>query len=31
MSPGGLENFFRDIASGLPAEQAAARAGLTFE
>jgi quercetin dioxygenase-like cupin family protein len=29
-SPGGLERFFRDIVSGLPAEQAAGRAGLTF-
>jgi hypothetical protein len=30
-APGGLENFFRDIVSGLPAEQAAGRAGLIFE
>ena len=30
-APGGLENFFRDIASGVPAEQAANRAGLIFE
>ena len=30
-APGGLENFFRDITSGLPAEQAASRAGLIFE
>lgn len=27
-APGGLERFFRDIASGVPAEQAASRAGL---
>jgi uncharacterized cupin superfamily protein len=27
-APGGLERFFRDIASGVPAEQAANRAGL---
>ena len=30
-APGGLERFFRDIVSGVPAEQAASRAGLTFE
>ena len=29
-SPGGLERFFRDIVSGVPAEHAASRAGLTF-
>jgi quercetin dioxygenase-like cupin family protein len=29
-SPGRLERFFRDIVSGVPAEQAASRAGLTF-
>jgi quercetin dioxygenase-like cupin family protein len=29
-SPGGLERFFRDIVSGVPAEDAAVRAGLTF-
>lgn len=29
-APGGLERFFRDIASGVPAEQAAGRAGLIF-
>ena len=27
-APGGLERFFRDIASGVPAQQAASRAGL---
>ena len=29
-SPGGLERFFRDITSGVPADEAARRAGLTF-
>ena len=29
-APGGLERFFREIVSGVPAEQAAGRAGLTF-
>jgi quercetin dioxygenase-like cupin family protein len=29
-APGGLERFFRDIAGGLPAEEAAERAGLVF-
>jgi quercetin dioxygenase-like cupin family protein len=27
-APGGLERFFRDIASGVPAQEAASRAGL---
>lgn len=27
-APGGLEHFFRAVASGIPAEQAASRAGL---
>jgi quercetin dioxygenase-like cupin family protein len=30
-SPGGLEHFFRAIASGVPADEAATRAGLHFE
>jgi quercetin dioxygenase-like cupin family protein len=30
-APGGLERFFRDIASGAPAQQAASRAGLILE
>ena len=30
-TPGGLERFFREIASGVPADQAATSAGLTFE
>ena len=29
-APGGLERFFREIASGVPAEEAATRAGLAF-
>ena len=29
-APGGLERFFRDIVSGVPADQAATHAGLTF-
>ena len=29
-TPGGLERFFRDLASGVPPEDAAARAGLVF-
>jgi quercetin dioxygenase-like cupin family protein len=29
-APGGLEQFFRDIVSDVPAEQAATRAGLSF-
>jgi quercetin dioxygenase-like cupin family protein len=29
-SPGGLERFFRDLASGVPADEAARRAGLEF-
>jgi hypothetical protein len=30
-SPGGLERFFRAVASGVPVGEAAARAGLQFE
>jgi quercetin dioxygenase-like cupin family protein len=30
-APGGLERFFREITSGVPVEEAAGRAGLTFE
>jgi uncharacterized cupin superfamily protein len=30
-SPGGLERFFRDIAAGVPVQQAASRAGLLLE
>jgi quercetin dioxygenase-like cupin family protein len=30
-APGGLERFFRDLASSVPAEQAASRAGLILE
>jgi quercetin dioxygenase-like cupin family protein len=30
-APGGLERFFRDVASGVPAEQAASSAGLILE
>lgn len=30
-APGGLERFFREIASGEPADDAAARAGLILE
>jgi quercetin dioxygenase-like cupin family protein len=30
-APGGLERFFRDIVSGVPAEEAASRAGLSFD
>jgi len=30
-APGGLERFFRDLASGVPADQAASPAGLIFE
>ena len=29
-SPGGLERFFRDLAEGVPADAAAARAGIAF-
>ena len=29
-SPGGLERFFRDLVSGVPAESAASQAGLSF-
>jgi quercetin dioxygenase-like cupin family protein len=29
-APGGLERFFRDLANGVPAEEAAKRAGLEF-
>ena len=29
-APGGLERFFRDLVSGVPAEDAAERAGLEF-
>lgn len=29
-TPGGLERFFRDLAAGLPADEAAERAGLEF-
>ena len=29
-TPGGLERFFRDLVSGVPADQAAKRAGLEF-
>ena len=29
-TPGGLERFFRDLAAGLPPEEAAERAGLEF-
>jgi hypothetical protein len=29
-SPGGLEQFFRDLAAGVPADEAARRAGLEF-
>jgi quercetin dioxygenase-like cupin family protein len=29
-APGGLEHFFRAVASGVPAEEAATRAGLSF-
>lgn len=30
-APGGLEQFFREVAAGEPPDQAAARAGLVFE
>ena len=29
-TPGGLERFFRDLVSGVPADEAAERAGLEF-
>ena len=29
-TPGGLERFFRDLVSGVPADEAAKRAGLEF-
>ncbi len=29
-TPGGLERFFRDLVSGVPADEAAERAGLQF-
>ena len=29
-APGGLEQFFRDLVAGVPADEAAARAGISF-
>jgi quercetin dioxygenase-like cupin family protein len=30
-APGGLEQFFRDLAAGVPGDEAAARAGISFD